>query len=57
MDLDESLAVIQALERARVGYVVVGAVALNLHGLARVTRDLDVFIDPSVDNVELGEPR
>lgn len=52
MDLDQSLAVIQALEREQVRYVVVGAVALNLHGLARMTRDLDVFLDPSADNVE-----
>jgi len=51
VDLDRSLAVLGALEREQARYVVVGAVAMNLHGLARMTRDLDLFIDPSDDNV------
>ena len=29
-----------------------GAVALGLHGLARATADLDLFIRPDADNVE-----
>lgn len=52
MDLDRTLEVLRALERAEARYVVVGAVALNFLGLARMTRDLDLFIDPSPDNVE-----
>lgn len=40
-----------ALEREGVDYVVFGAVALALHGLARATEDLDLFIAPTSDNV------
>lgn len=32
-------------------YVVIGGVALNFHGLARTTEDLDVFIAPDPANV------
>jgi nucleotidyltransferase AbiEii toxin of type IV toxin-antitoxin system len=28
------------------------AVALNVHGLARFTEDLDLFIEPSVENID-----
>ncbi len=41
-----------ALEAAAVDYVLVGGVAVNLHGLERATADLDVFIAPTRDNVE-----
>jgi hypothetical protein len=46
------LRVLAALERKGVGYAVFGAAALNLHGLARFTEDLDLFIAPDVENVE-----
>jgi hypothetical protein len=38
---DTALRVIQSLNEARVDYVVVGGVAVNLHGLIRATEDLD----------------
>lgn len=41
-----------ALEREGVEYAIFGAAALNLHGLARFTEDLDVFIAPSAENIE-----
>jgi hypothetical protein len=41
-----------ALEREGVSYAVFGAVALNIHGLARATQDLDIFIAPEAPNVE-----
>jgi hypothetical protein len=44
--------VLQALEREAVRYAVFGAVAVNLHGLARSTEDLDIFVTPDADNVE-----
>jgi hypothetical protein len=44
--------VIAALEARRVRYAVFGAIALNVHGHARITEDLDVFIAPTADNVE-----
>ena len=43
---------IQSLNEALVDYVVVGGVAVNLHGLIRATEDLDVFIRPEPENVE-----
>ena len=51
IDLDRLLLLLRALNRERVDYVVVGAVALGLHGLARATEDLDLFVRPTPDNV------
>ena len=52
IDLDRLLALVRALNREGVEYVVVGAVALGLHGLARATEDVDLFVRPTPDNVE-----
>jgi hypothetical protein len=43
--------VLAAFEREGVAYAIFGAAALNLHGLARFTEDLDVFLEPTADNV------
>ena len=45
-------AIFRALEAQGVEYAVFGAVALGLHGLARATADLDLFIRSDPDNVE-----
>ena len=52
-NLDEQRlrAIFRALSEQRVEYAVFGAVALGLHGLARATADLDLFIRPCADNV------
>ena len=52
MDFDVLKAVLAALEHHGVRYAIVGAIALNLHGMARATEDLDLFIDPDTGNVE-----
>ena len=39
-----------ALNRHRVKYVLVGAAAMQLWGTTRATRDVDILIDPSVEN-------
>lgn len=52
MDLDKLQAVFLALDAHNVDYAVFGAVALGLHGLARATADLDLFLAPAPDNVE-----
>jgi len=52
MDYDITKRVLAALEQHGVRYAVFGAVALNLHGLARFTADLDIFIEPTAENVE-----
>ena len=51
IDLDRLLSLLRALNREGVEYVVVGAVALGLHGFARATEDLDLFVRPTPDNV------
>ena len=52
MDYDKVLALFRALGAHEVEYVVVGAVALGLHGFVRATGDVDLFIRPSVENVD-----
>lgn len=49
--LDDALRVINSLNEAGVDYVVVGGVALNVHGLVRATEDLDVFVRPDANNI------
>ena len=45
-------AIFRALSDFEVEYAVFGAVALGLHGLARATADLDLFIRSDAVNVE-----
>lgn len=52
MDLELAKKVLEALEREGVNYIVFGAVAINLLGLARATEDLDLFIEPTSENIE-----
>jgi hypothetical protein len=52
VDYDLTQKVLASLEAAGVRYAIFGGVALNLIGLARATRDLDVFIEPTADNVD-----
>lgn len=42
------------LNEAGVKYVVVGGFALALHGVVRATKDIDILIDPSLDNLTLA---
>ena len=51
MDIDKVRAVLAAFETEGVEYVVFGAAALNLLGLARFTEDLDVFVAPTDENI------
>jgi hypothetical protein len=52
MEFEVLKRVMAALEARGVRYAIFGAVALNLHGLARSTEDLDLFIAPTRENVE-----
>lgn len=52
MELREALAVLAALDRHDVDYVLVGGLALGVHGLVRATRDIDLFVRPTSENVE-----
>ena len=52
MDFDRLQALLAACEREGVEYAIFGAIALNLHGLARFTEDLDLFVAPKTENIE-----
>jgi Nucleotidyl transferase AbiEii toxin, Type IV TA system len=51
--MDEKLLerIFRALHQEHVRYAVFGGVALNLHGIVRTTEDLDIFIEPSEENI------
>jgi hypothetical protein len=52
MDFEAIKRILQAFERERVRYAIFGAVAMSLHGLARFTEDLDVFVEPEAANIQ-----
>jgi hypothetical protein len=52
MDLNKVAALIDAMNREGVEYVMFGALALAAHGLARATEDADFFISPAEENIE-----
>lgn len=52
MNLDRMLEALNELDREQVQYVLVGGVAMNLHGVIRATEDVDVFLRAEADNVE-----
>jgi hypothetical protein len=52
MDFEAIKSLLASLEREGVRYAIFGAVALNLHGLARFTEDLDIFVAPEPKNIE-----
>lgn len=43
--------ILKTLEREKVGYAIVGGVAVVLYGYVRLTKDIDIVIDFSPDNV------
>jgi hypothetical protein len=45
-------AMLGALSAAEVDYIVIGGVAMVMHGSARFTRDLDIVFAPDPDNLE-----
>jgi hypothetical protein len=44
--------IFDGFDKGRVRYLVIGGIAVNLHGYVRLTMDLDVMIDLSEDNVK-----
>lgn len=50
-DLDDLLLICRHLNDAHARYVVIGGFALFEHGLARLTDDLDLLVDPAPENV------
>ncbi len=51
MSFDQFLAVLRAFAREGVEYVLVGGVAVNIHGIVRTTEDIDFFVRPTEENV------
>lgn len=45
------LRLIQALNSNEVDYAVVGGAAMNIHGLVRATKDIDLFVAPELENI------
>lgn len=52
MDFEVIKRLFAALEREHVRYVIFGAIALNLHGVARSSEDVDLFVEPESNNIE-----
>jgi len=48
---DRLVDVLRALDAESVSYVLFGGQAINLHGLPRFTEDIDLFVEPSKENV------
>jgi hypothetical protein len=51
VDLDILERVLASFAEKRVEYVLIGAAALNLHGIVRATEDTDIFVRPDRDNI------
>jgi hypothetical protein len=51
VDWKQLLKLFQQLAANRVAYALIGGVALALWGLVRITEDLDLFVEPSEENV------
>ena len=45
------MALCRALREAGVRYLLIGGFAVILHGFVRTTKDIDLLVDPSNDNV------
>lgn len=43
---------IKALNKSKIKYLVVGGIAVNLYGLTRLTRDLDLMINIDEENLQ-----
>ena len=52
MSFQKFLAFLRELDIRQVEYVLVGGVALNLHGIIRATEDIDLFVQPEGPNIE-----
>ena len=50
-ELDDLLRVCESLNRHRASYILIGGFAVILHGFVRGTKDIDLLIDSSDENV------
>ncbi len=48
---EKFMEVLDALEKERVEYILIGGFAVILYGLPRVTQDIDIFLKPTGGNI------
>lgn len=46
------LELMNEFEKNNVDYILIGGIAINIHGFARNTEDIDLFINPTETNVD-----
>lgn len=46
------LQLIKSFNKNKVDYIIIGGMAINLHGFARNTQDIDIFVNPGKENIE-----
>jgi len=44
--------VLEAFDKQKVGYILIGGVAMVLHGMERLTRDIDIFVKMEPENIK-----
>lgn len=49
---DKFIELMSSFEKNEVEYILIGGLAINLHGFARNTEDIDLFIRPAKNNVD-----
>jgi hypothetical protein len=50
-ELEDLLAICASLNRESARYILIGGFAVILHGLVRTTKDIDLLVDPSEENI------
>lgn len=51
-EVEDVVALCKSLNEHGVRYVLIGGFAINFHGLTRATKDVDLLVDPSPENVK-----
>jgi len=51
MDYNRIYQLVRELNQQGVEYMVIGGIALALHGVVRATEDIDLFIEPTSENI------
>lgn len=51
-ELEDLLSLCKALNDEGVRYVLIGGFAVILHGFVRATKDIDLLVDPSAENIQ-----
>jgi len=52
MNVESFMAVLKALHKYDVEYILVGGLAVIFHGVSRITKDLDFFVKRDPENIE-----